>query len=167
MKIFYLAILFIITSSLSAQNKFIEKIENLLQIEVAVLQGDIPVLTANKDDLLETFNHHFPQSQNKFDVAVIKQEKIADINYYYLQMSNSKANRNAVVKLKASNNKLMFVKESGLRVLICEGYEECYPRFRTNEEGEMYFTCRDIEACFTKEYTDKYPCETTKGAIFY
>lgn len=167
MKIFYLAILFIITSSLSAQNKFVEKIDNLLQIEVAVLQENIPILTVNKDDLLETFNHHFPELENTFDVAVIKQEKVAEITYYYLQLSNSEANRNAVVKLKAANNKLMFVKESGLRVLICEGYEECYPRFRINEEGEMYFTCRDIEGCFNEEYTEKYPCETTKGAIFY
>lgn len=167
MKIFYLAILFIVTSNLSAQNKFEEKIENLLQIEGAVLQENIPILTVNKDDLLETFNHHFQESQNKFDVVVIKQEKVAETNYYYLQLSNSKANRNAVVKLKAVNNKLMFVKESGLRVLICEGYEGCYPRFRKNEEGEMYFTCRDIEGCFNEEYTEKYPCSTTKGAIFY
>ena len=61
----------------------------------------------------------------------------------------------------------MFVEESGLRVLVCEGYEECYPRFRINEEGEMYFTCRDIEACVNEEYAEKYPCTTTKGAIFY
>ena len=42
MKIFYLDILFIATSTLSAQNKFVEKIDNLLQIEVAVLQENIP-----------------------------------------------------------------------------------------------------------------------------
>ena len=30
MKIFYLAILFIFTSTLSAQNKFVEKIDNIL-----------------------------------------------------------------------------------------------------------------------------------------
>ncbi|MEG1376966.1 MAG: hypothetical protein RSC81_07825 [Myroides sp.] len=167
MKIFYLAILFIVTSSLSAQNKFVEKIDNLLQIEVAVLQENIPILTINKDDLLETFNHHFQESQNKFDVVGIKQEKVAETNYYYLQLSNSKANRNAVVKLKAVNNKLMFVKESGVRVFICEGYDECYPRFKTNEEGEMYFNCRDIEACVNEEYAEKYPCAATKGAIFY
>jgi len=167
MKIFYLAILFIATSTLSAQNKFEEKIENLLQIEVAVLQKNIPLLTINKDDLLETFNHHFPESENKFDIAVIKQEKVAEITYYYLQLSNSKANRNAVIKLKALNNKLMFIKESGLRVLVCEGYDECYPRFKTNEEGEMYFNCRDIEACVNEEYAEKYPCAATKGAIFY
>ncbi|MEG0915721.1 MAG: hypothetical protein RSF68_01765 [Myroides sp.] len=167
MKIFYLAILFIATSTLSAQNKFEEKIDNLLQIEVAVLQENIPILTVNKDDLLETFNHHFQESQNKFDVVGIKQEKVAETNYYYLQLSNSKANRNAVVKLKAVNNKLMFVKESGVRVFICEGYDECYPRFKTNEEGEMYFNCRDIEACVNEEYAEKYPCAATKGAIFY
>ena len=79
-----------------------------MQIEVAVLQENIPILTVNKDDLLETFNHHFPESENKFDIVVIKQEKVAEIKLLLFSISNSKANRNAVIKLKALNNKLMF-----------------------------------------------------------
>lgn len=155
---------------------FNEKIADLLIVPMAEKSGKGTSLKVDKSDLLETLNFHYSTSGNQFNQLELKSVDEKGKAYYYLQFSAKGQNRNGILQLEEKNGvyfaKPSFYEEDStqkeyVKLMICEGDENCYPRvFEVDKKGWIVFGCREVLSCVDDETAKKFPCLVTNALLF-
>lgn len=162
---------FVLSSFLTySQDKFKEVFTDLRTVEIAEIENNSVQLLVNKENLIETINHHFSNEKNYFTDIELKTEVVEERAVYYLYLSSSLLNRNLATLLDIENNILKLRTEEGvmIRLTSCEGIDSCYPRPMINPETDkVSFSCREFIGCVDEETAKKEPCASSGSAIFY